>query len=98
MVGLNTVKFKKGQRKMIAKTDGGVVRLSFGYAQDKKHRTVTSAYVTLPDGAEITGQAVCAKEDHFVKETGRKVALTKAVADLPRDVRAAIWQAYLNRA
>ena len=41
------------------------------------------------------GKAFCTKNDQFVKATGRKVALRKAVASLPREQRVEIWSSYL---
>jgi len=43
----------------------------------------------------VVGTAFCTKNDNFVKATGRKVALRKAVASLPREQRVEIWSGYL---
>lgn len=53
----------------------------------------------LANGKEYSGLAACAKGDAFKKETGRKVALTRALAEakLPKDVRTIIWERYHGR-
>ena len=46
------------------------------------------------------GEAFCSELDNFSKETGRKVALTRALKDLfPEDfeVREAFWKNYFDR-
>jgi hypothetical protein len=40
------------------------------------------------------GSAYCSIRDQFCRATGRKLALTRAVADLPKHVRKAIWDGY----
>ena len=53
----------------------------------------------LLDGKAFSGLAACAAGDKFEKETGRKVALKRAMQDakLSRDSRTMIWGRYLNR-
>lgn len=36
-------------------------------------------------------------EDPYCKETGRKISLTRALADSPRAMRATFWKAYFDR-
>ena len=46
------------------------------------------------------GNAKCGKHDNFCKETGRKIALTRALTyptQLDKEVRTAIWNAYFMR-
>jgi hypothetical protein len=45
------------------------------------------------------GFAWCAYQDEFVKATGRKIALARAMQNLglPRETRQAIWFQYLDR-
>lgn len=47
-----------------------------------------------------SGTARCNRADNFRKETGRKLALTRAIAHakLSKPDRAVIWTAYLSRA
>lgn len=45
---------------------------------------------------QMTGTAICGmfNPEQFVRATGRKIAFTRAVKSLPRNVRAALWTAY----
>ena len=45
----------------------------------------------------LSGRAVCGKKDNFNKEAGRKLALARAIAMLPRNDRSLIWSAYFGR-
>lgn len=45
----------------------------------------------------LSGRARCSKKDNFNKEAGRKLALERAIAILPRADRALIWSAYFGR-
>ena len=45
----------------------------------------------------LAGSAQCAPGDKPNYETGRKLALTRALASAPKDFRTAIWKAYLGR-
>ena len=63
-----------------------------------------------PGTTFAAGSALCAKSDQFRKDTGRKVALTKALRSqkianvcrnnryIEKDFRTAAWQAYHKRA
>ena len=46
-----------------------------------------------------TGTAECSKRDKFVKDTGRKVSLSRARAATVwgKDIRAAFWREYIER-
>jgi hypothetical protein len=48
---------------------------------------------------EIVGEGFATKVpgDQYCKETGRKYALTRALASLPRPVRSQIWASYWAR-
>jgi hypothetical protein len=43
------------------------------------------------------GSAFCDPRDQFNKETGRKIALTRAVQNLDKNERKIIWTGYFNR-
>lgn len=43
------------------------------------------------------GESNCHPSDNFCKETGRKIALERAVARLDRDTRREIWRLYFDR-
>ena len=45
--------------------------------------------------------AACSSDDNFNKETGRKIALTRALKNIPgftKQARTAFWDVYLHRA
>ena len=44
-----------------------------------------------------SGYAVCSKDDNFCRATGRKIALTRALQNYPREFRREVWQAYHKR-
>jgi len=88
------------------------IRLNFQHKQfnhnKKKMDKNTSAHPSLngiteccllkEDNSIVTvGNASCAINDCFCKETGRKIALTRAVSTLPKSERKKVWEAYLNR-
>lgn len=73
-------------------------------------RRETLCFIDLVDDEKQTtfsvGSAVCAPSDRFCKETGRKVALTKALKDVQwrgalgpelKEYRRLAWRCYLNR-
>lgn len=43
------------------------------------------------------GESYCHPSDNFCKETGRKIALERAVARLDRETRREIWRLYFDR-
>lgn len=73
----------------------------------KERRSVCQVYELkpdwLPNDIDVTllgeGVAKCSHLDNFVKETGRKISLTRALAasNLTKDERTAVWQAYRLR-
>ncbi len=64
----------------------------------KKLVTITDITLCdlLVDGKEFLGESCCVVGDKFVKETGRKVALGRALgeAKLEREERRAVWAKY----
>lgn len=60
---------------------------------------VTTAYLRTPVASNdlASAQARCSTKDKFVKETGRKIALTRMLAPLSKEFRTAVWTCYLNR-
>jgi len=46
---------------------------------------------------ELSGAASCDKRDNFCKETGRKIALARAVETMPRSERQIVWEGYRAR-
>lgn len=83
----------------------GNVHLAFRFfhtkANRKRQRTTQCIVLRRQSGDTPTllysGLAVCSKRDNFNKETGRKLALTRAIERLSREERAAIWSTYLDR-
>ncbi len=76
--------------------DGQQYRIGFRY--DALSPTVTDAFLLDEAGVVLTGgRAWCHEKDNFCKETGRKLALTRAIKDLPKEQRKLVWGAYLNR-
>ena len=57
---------------------------------------ITTAYVVDAASGEFKqlGVAICALGDRFCKATGRKLALARALQDMPRTDRTLVWQAY----
>lgn len=59
---------------------------------------ITNCNIICPDGEAWIGTAVQNPEDRFVKETGRKISLTRALLGITdKNVRAQIWKAYFAR-
>jgi hypothetical protein len=42
----------------------------------------------------LKGEALCSKKDNFVKSVASRLALTRALEQVPREAREAIWKAY----
>jgi hypothetical protein len=69
---------------------------------DFRHSRISFPPVTVCTVWAQTGQvprfrhgiAYCSIHDQFCRATGRKLALTRAVAALPKHVRKAIWDGY----
>lgn len=57
-----------------------------------KNGFLTLAYLKPAEGPICAGDAVCSSGDRFQRRVGRKVALTRAICHLPRDVRREIWE------
>jgi hypothetical protein len=80
----------------------GTFKLSRGYTSTvAKSKRTECEIVTVEDNKIVevisTGVSLCHPYDNFNKELGRKNSLTRALADLPRDVRREAWKAYFNR-
>jgi len=65
------------------------------------YKGYTECYIVEEDatGVEISvnsGVAFCSIHDQFLKTTGRKVSLTRALAKFNKFFRAKIWRAYLE--
>lgn len=54
-------------------------------------RSYTTADITIQDRPCGHGTAWCSRKDQFCKRTGRRIALTRAIAALPTEIRRAVW-------
>lgn len=71
--------------------------LSSGTTWVNIKRRIINCIVVSPIGVYYTADAICHPDDSFNKETGRKIALTRAIKSLPKDERRKIWEAYFKR-
>jgi len=63
-------------------------------------RTECEIIKLVPEEGSVVighGEALCHPLDQFVKEYGRKTALSRAMKDLDREFRAKVWNAYFKR-
>jgi len=68
--------------------------ITFFHIRRDGHQS-TTAIVTLFNGPEfmkLFGTASCHPNDAYCKFIGRRVALTKALSSLPREMRREIWE------
>lgn len=74
-------------------------RLGHGNAYCIADTICTLTEVGVPDVVLGQGVGHCSDRDQFVKEKGRKVALTNALksSGFNKNQRKCIWDAYLNR-
>ncbi len=64
------------------------------FGMDELTRRVSKAYLYMDSQLINNGQAICHPDDRFSKKFGRKLALTKAIRDLDKSTRSAIWKKY----
>lgn len=87
---------------MLIETKEGKYRVYWrhtNFPKDKKVSTVTICSI-LKDGSiapAVQGFSTCSREDDFCKDKGRKISLTRALREYPREFRTQIWQAYFKR-
>lgn len=61
------------------------------------HSVETVASVNLNDEEHLIGNSVCSYKDRFVKEEGRKLALTRALQlCFDKPTRKQVWEAYFD--
>jgi len=72
--------------------DGVELEVGFQHCDGWPRYTVCT--ISAGDRRLTYGTAKCSAADQFCRATGRKLALTRAVAELPKHVRAAIWEGY----
>jgi len=81
-------------------TDGNGNSLRVRFKHDMPNgRTYCILDEDKPIGLRVVGQAKCHPGDMYCKNTGRKVALAKAlrVAAFPRTVRGIVWNGYFAK-
>ena len=59
-------------------------------------RLVTQCLVECGSLTHV-GAAYCSPKDNFSRIKGRKIALARAIKDLPRSERKVIWDEYLDK-
>lgn len=69
------------------------------YTLDRGTRIIAEVYSKASIGWDLvaSGVSTCSVNDPFNRATGRKVALAKALASLPKPTRAIAWRAYFGR-
>ncbi len=85
---------------------GAEYKIVFGYedsggitwgGRTTSHRSITCELIDAEGKGAALGVAACHPKDNFCRETGRKLALTRAIAGFDKAHRAAIWAVYLHR-
>jgi hypothetical protein len=76
----------------------GNLKISWRYSDDIPK--VTACFIDM-DSLPFPiaqGLAKCVKGDHFCRDTGRKLSLSRALkeANLPKEERKVIWELYRN--
>ena len=73
--------------------------VDFYYDRDKDNKLTGITYCCISDGTILIAVAAasCYYKDQFNKKLGRKIALTKGLASLSKENRAAIWKDYINK-
>ena len=96
---------------MIAKVGEDIYKVTFAHIQPKTKRRKMATlcnvwkynenYLALGENRWTNlnyGIAKCGVDDNFCKETGRKIALTRALRYFEdKEIRTAIWDAYFHR-
>lgn len=59
-------------------------------------RQTVCMVVDPADHALAHGEAICAEGDNFCKNTGRKIALSRAIRNYDKPTRKKIWDAYFK--
>ena len=88
---------------MIKYTDehGTKIEVVFRHVYPAKHRPYTTCNILMDGDLEALGISECSKHDNFNHNTGRKVALTRALRDgfwmaKYKEFRTTIWKKYFE--
>jgi len=69
--------------------------IGWNHGMSTLHKTrATTCYIKNGDRLVVEASSVCAPEDNFSKETGRKLSLTRALRDFRKSFRKAAWEKY----
>lgn len=79
----------------------GLLKIKWRYIERQNMPPITFCGIMRDDDPTkfpISGVAACTTNDHFCKETGRKLSLARAMkrANLPKEERTVIWELYRN--
>ena len=78
--------------------DNSEWKIFWKYRQESGNNNGTTHCIIIdtqfPDVELLEGKSDCSPRDIFCKSTGRKVSLSKAIKNLPKQQRRAIWNAY----
>lgn len=79
--------------------NGEVWRIEFTHGTRVDRRWTECRISRADPPTWFRGEAICAPGDQFRRETGRKLALARALdlAAIRREVRKRFWEAYLGR-
>ena len=69
---------------------------SLEFYEDVIRRAIVCELV-LSDRKPVIGIARCHPKDEYSETLGRKMALTKAMADMSRETRAIVWKYYFRK-
>jgi hypothetical protein len=74
--------------KIYCKELGLTITFRYGYINGRR---ATACYLEADDGRWWGGLTECSREDRFVKETGRAIALQRATTNLSLDLCRPCW-------
>ena len=75
-------------------------KIEFEYDRDEQDRPIITHAMVLNEHRHVVGkvgEAICHDLDNPVKEVGRKLALARAIHDLPLEERKIVWKEYFSR-
>ena len=85
-------------------TDNGEIRVDFIHlrfradedSESNRHHAITYCLVQNGDGSLRNGMALCSVYDKFNRAIGRKLAMTRALKNLDKPTRTAVWDKYFT--
>lgn len=90
---------------MIINNNEHDIRISFKHTSNDQFRQTQCIVDKVVTGGRFNtdgillckGLATCSPKDNFCKDTGRKIALARAIGSMNKEWRTMIWNAYFNR-